>query len=60
VVFSLVTSDVLMHLAGAEAQRGPGADRMAALAGHLVAQQRSAHPVSTRTHNPLNDSDTAL
>jgi len=55
-----VTSDVLMHLAGAEAQRGPGADRMAALAGHLVAQQRSAHPVSTRTHNPLNDSDTAL
>ena len=53
VVFGLVTSDVLMHLAGAEAQRGPGADRMAALAGHLVAQQRCAGPPLPHAHAEL-------
>lgn len=40
VTFGLVTSDVLKHLASQEAQRGPAPDRMAALAGHLLAQRR--------------------
>lgn len=41
VTVGLVTADVLKHLASQEAQRGPAPDRMAALAGHLVAQSRS-------------------
>ena len=49
VVFGVVTSDVLMHLAGAEAQRGAGPDRMAALAGHLVAQRRCLTSRTPRT-----------
>lgn len=32
--------DALRHLAGAELQRGPQADRMAALASHLLGQRR--------------------
>lgn len=40
ITFGLVTADVLKHLASQEAQRGPAPDRMAALAGHLVAQRR--------------------
>ena len=37
-----------MHLAGAESQRGPAADRMAALAAHLVAQRRCSRPVPAK------------
>jgi len=34
------SQDVLRHLAGSELQRGPHADRIAALASHLVGQRR--------------------
>ena len=47
VTFGVVTSDVLLDLAGAEAQRGPATDRMAAIAGHLVAQRRCDCPKTT-------------
>jgi DNA polymerase alpha subunit B len=41
-VVGAASHDVLRHLAGAELQRGPHADRLAALASHLLGQRRRA------------------
>ncbi|KAI8474794.1 MAG: DNA polymerase alpha/epsilon subunit B-domain-containing protein [Monoraphidium minutum] len=43
-VVGATSTDALRHLAGAELQRGPHADRLAALASHLLGQ-RSFYPL---------------